>query len=88
MRAVAVGTAMIAISRQRTRQLLSDQRDPLRAVDPADPADPAPLVLPDGVPPGRRTGVTGTGKPTCPLWLPGPGPMSPGPPKIPALGAP
>jgi len=80
---------MIAISRQRTRQLLSDQRDPLRAVDPADPADPAPLGLPDGVPPGRRTGVTAvTGESTCPLWLPGPGPMSPGPAKISAFGAP
>jgi hypothetical protein len=76
---------MIAISRQRTRQLLSDQREPLRGVDPADPA---PLVLLDGVLPGRRTGTTDTtGESTCPLWLPGPGPTSPGPAKNPLLGA-
>src|SRR5580658_2386129 len=78
IRAVMVGTAMIATSRQRTRQLLIDSGEPLRTGSVALPAGTAAL---------RRAGVTGTGRLTCegspaepapwPLW---PRPTARGPP--------
>src|SRR5262249_53515280 len=83
--AVTVGTAIMANSRHRTRQLPSAIRPGLRGAAPADtalpketspPGAPAPRSLPGG-PPGRgpssaaRGGLTGTGSP------------SPGPPKEP-----
>src|SRR6202522_2094182 len=73
IRAVMVGTAMIATSRHRTRQLLIENGEPLRPpADAALPADAAPL---------RRAWDSGTGSPPCPgsLEAPTPGPAWPEP---------
>src|ERR1700719_3959041 len=67
MSAVMVGTAMIATSRQRTRQLLIDRGEPLRTEGMALPAGAAPL---------RRGGDTGTGRLT---WAGSPAEPAPGP---------
>src|ERR1700727_65304 len=69
MRAVMVGTAMIATSRQRTRQLLIENGEPLRPVDAAWRAGATPL---------RRACDSGTGSPACP-GSPTPEPAWPGP---------
>src|ERR1700728_1549384 len=73
MRAVMVGTAMIATSRQRTRQLLIENGEPLRP--------PADAALPAGATPLRRAWDSGTGSPPCAGSpdAPAPGPAWPGP---------
>src|SRR6202034_4826151 len=73
MRAVMVGTAMIATSRQRTRQLLIENGEPLRP--------PADAALPAGTTPLRRAWDSGTGSPPCPgsPEAPAPGPAWPEP---------
>src|SRR5215469_14193697 len=72
MSAVTVGTAMIAMSRQRTRQLLSDRRDFLR--------NGLPAVTSGGLDSRGRDGAARTGRPGSPA--------PPGPPKAPAPGPP
>src|ERR1700730_686197 len=72
IRAVTVGTVMIAMSRQRTRQLLIENGEPLRGAGP--PAG-------TGTPP--RGGEAGTGRfagPGGPPKAPAPGPTATHPP--------
>src|SRR5215470_17148327 len=73
---VTVCTAMIAMSRQRTRQLLSDRRDFLR--------NGLPAVTSGGLESRGRDGAARTGRPGSPAPLgppkaPAPGPACPGP---------